>query len=189
MNVIADYKGRERWLRERLRPSVEQRTAAFTIEQICDRMQLAMAEPGKRQKSGRNDPFVTGELGRGNPVTFDLTGYRHRQFLRFFDPNKILKPHMIGTLVSEGDETSMTYSFDVRKAARRFYLLMTLSLLLGVAAAIFAATIGFAVPGVGFFALISAGVTFAYARNIWTAIPDSILDEKYLEEWMALQSN
>jgi hypothetical protein len=186
MNLIDDYRKRNEWLHQGLRPAVKLRTTTCTIEEVADRMNRAMADPAKRLKALRNDPLVVGNLARGNPVKFDFTGYRYRQWVpSLVDPNEILKPKMVGTLVEEGGQTSIAYSIDVRTAARRFYILMALSLLLLILAAVCAVTLGFSVPSLGFFALLCAGVCFVFAKSTLNVVPDAMLDEEFLEEWLS----
>lgn len=186
MNLIDDYRKRNEWLRQGLRPMIKRRTTTFTIEQVSDRMIQALADPAKRRKGLRSDPFITGDLMGGNPMTFDFTGYRYGQWLPYLlDSSKLLKPHVVGTLVADGNQTLIEYSVDVRTAARRFYILMALTLLLGILAAVFATTIGFSVPGLGFFSLICAASSFVFATNTtWNNVPNAMLDEEFLEEWL-----
>jgi hypothetical protein len=185
MNLVDDYKLRNDRLRQGLRPMVKLHPTKSTMEQVIDRLNRALDDPTKPQKALRNAPFVTGRAVSDSLVTLDLIGYRARQKLpSALDPNKILKPHMVVTLVPGDGGTSVSYSFNIQSAARRFYILMALSPLLVILSAVFAITLGFHMPSLSFFSLLLSAVSFIFAMQMLNAVPDAILDEEFLEEWL-----
>lgn len=144
-----------------------------------------MAPPGFKPRILRNEAFVSGSVTESQPIVVQAIGYRERDWAPYLlDPNKVIKPRLIGTIHSVDGRSVCEYEIDVRASARLFYLLVVGSIAFAITAAVSLFTYGFHIPGVTFFSLLCCLISFLFSKAIYDCVPPAIEDEIFLRQWI-----
>jgi hypothetical protein len=184
------YERRLRWLAQHTQLGTTRLEVQASADEVRHRMfNATKLPPGKGTatylpRAQRKEAFVTGGfVGEGR--TFRFTGYREREWLPVaIDPDKMLKPRLVGEIEGHGPATAIIYRIDARSRSRLFFSLASLAILFASLGAVIASLYGVPVPGPAFFSFLLAGVCVAGANNIWVLIPKAQADEAFLTSWL-----
>ncbi len=151
-----------------------------------------MLPPGKRRetdslrRASRDEAFVTGQFFGHTSFAFAFTAYQQGQWLsRFIDPDRILKPRLVGTMTNSGETTTISYRIDAVLPSRGFFALTMSTILLSLLAVVLGLTDGWSVPGATYFSALVAATFLVFEIEIWRRVPGAAQEEVLLGDWFS----
>jgi hypothetical protein len=136
--------------------------------------------------------FVTGRvLFDRQPIAFRLIGYRPKQWFGratpIFDPDKMAKPALRGTISGNGTTCQVEYKIDSFATALSAVILTALGIIMFVVGAVLLGVDRGPMPSLGFVFLVSGGVCLIFVFLILQVLDNAILDEAFLRSWLSTQ--